>query len=341
MSKAVALVEPPIAWRHQWYDTLDVKILDPFDGYWVKADTTITLLVPPHEAPVGPGRTSLSVAERMEEWAISIRAAAAGAVDNANVAGVSPDALSTWDAKDRSEPPMAPGESISLYFPHPAWENHPGRYTADMRGAYEPFSAAGELAALLPDPEAWGHVWRFDVAKSFTKQGIDEVQLEFMGLDRVPKEALVLLLDTRLATTVDLRESARYSFYLGPEPATATEESARFVLLVGSAAFKDPTLGELPGPPTRTALYPSYPNPFNPATLIRYDIAHPGPVAVAIYDVRGALVKVLTEGRREPGRYEITWNGEDQGDNRVASGVYFCRLTGEHFSATRKMLMLR
>jgi hypothetical protein len=236
---------------------------------------------------------------------------------------------------------MAPGESISLYFPHAAWEKHPGRYTTDMRGAYEPLAAARDIASLLLDPEAWGHAWRFDVAKSFTKQGIDEVRLEFMGLDRVPKEALVLLLDRRLGTALDLRTDARCSFYLGAQDPIATEESARFVLLVGSAAFRDATLGELPGPPTRTALYPCYPNPFNPATLIRYDIAHRGPVAVAIYDVRGALVKVLTEGHREPGRYEITWNGEDQGNNRVASGVYFCRLTGEHFSATRKMLMLR
>jgi hypothetical protein len=52
-------------------------------------------------------------------------------------------------------------------------------------------------------------------------------------------------------------------------------------------------------------------------------------------------VKVLTEGRRAPGRYEITWNGEDQGRNRVGSGIYFCRLTGEHFSEARKIVMLR
>jgi hypothetical protein len=128
---------------------------------------------------------------------------------------------------------------------------------------------------------------------------------------------------------------------LGAQPATATEENARFVLVVGSAAFKDARLGELPGPPARTALYPSYPNPFNPATVIRYDIAHSGPVTVGIYDVRGGLVKILTEGHREPGRYEISWHGDDQGGNRVASGVYFCRLTSEHFSTSRKMLMLR
>jgi hypothetical protein len=289
------------------------------------------------ESTCKPGST----AKRLDGWAISIRAAAAGAVDVANVAGVSPRAATAWDSDDRSEPPMAPGESIALYFPHMEWEKHPGAYTIDMRGAYEPLAAERELASLLPDPEAWGHSWRFDVAKSFTKQGVDEVQLEFAGLEDVPKEALVLLLDRRLATAVDLREDARYSFYLGAQPATATEESARFVLLVGSAAFKDSTLSELPAAPARTALYPTYPNPFNPATLIRYDIAHTGSVTVGIYDVRGALVKIISAGNREPGRYEASWNGEDQDGKRVASGVYFCRLTSEHFSTSRKMLMLR
>jgi hypothetical protein len=183
-------------------------------------------------------------------------------------------------------------------------------------------------------------VWRFDVAKSSTRAGVDVVQLDFTEID-VPKEALITLLDRHLGTVVDLRTDARHAFYLGAQPAAATEESARFVLVVGSAAFRDAAIGELPAAPVRTFLYPTYPNPFNPATLIRFDIAHSGPVEVGIYDIRGALVKALTEGHRASGRYEISWNGEDHDGNRVASGIYFCRLTGDHFSEARKMIMLR
>jgi hypothetical protein len=346
MSEVEAVrVEPPLAWVDQKYVPIADRILQPFAGYWAKslvgADTTVCLLVPPREASAGQARTPPASAEdEAKGWTISIRATAAGSVDDVNLVGVSPDAVSTWDTRDRSEPPMAPGESISLYFPHTAWEVHPGRYTIDVRGAYEPLAAVPGLAALLPDPEAWGHVWRFDVAKSSTRAGVDVVQLDFTEID-VPKEALITLLDRHLGTVVDLRTDARHAFYLGAQPAAATEESARFVLVVGSAAFRDAAIGELPAAPVRTFLYPTYPNPFNPATLIRFDIAHSGPVEVGIYDIRGALVKALTEGHRASGRYEISWNGEDHDGNRVASGIYFCRLTGDNFSEARKMIMLR
>ena len=211
-------IEPPVAWRvNQGYE-VDVRILEPFDGYWVRnpSDTTVCLLIPPREAPVGKARTRTApTADRTAmAWAIAIRAAA-GAVDDANLAGVSPDAATDWDACDRSEPPMSPGESISLYFPHRSWEKHPGLYSIDMRGAFEPLSALRELAPHLPDAEAWGHLWRFDVAKNFAREGAaDEVGLEFAGLDGVPEEAIVLLVDRRLETVVDLRKDPSYAFPL-------------------------------------------------------------------------------------------------------------------------------
>jgi hypothetical protein len=334
------LVEPPVAWRNERYE-LNALNLAPFDGYWIKNLTQemVTLLIPPHEAPLTARAPQESPIDGTS-WAIGIRAAAAGAVDE-GLAGVSEGATNTWDPKDRSKPPMAPGESIALYFPHSAWEKHPGRYAIDMRGAYEPLASTPDVASLLPDPDVWGHVWRFDVAKSSTRDGVDEVALDFSGLDRVPEEAIVLLLDRHLEAVADLRSRAHYAFYLGPREAAATEEDARFVLLVGSEKFRKVSLGPLPSPPARTVLYPSYPNPFTPATLIRYDIAHSGPITIGIYDVRGALVRTLIRGHRDPGRYEIRWNGEDQSGKRAASGVYFCRLTGGDISEARKLILVR
>jgi hypothetical protein len=92
--------------------------------------------------------------------------------------------------------------------------------------------------------------------------------------------------------------------------------------------------------PTKTLLQ-NVPNPFNPATAIRYEIVETVPVSLRIYDVRGALVRVLFEGQRPPGRYKEAWNGVSDRGDRVASGVYFYRLTTPGFKQTKKMVLLK
>ena len=188
----------------------------------------------------------------------------------------------------------------------------------------------------------WGHVWPFEVTKNFTRQGIaDQVWLEFTGLDGVPKAACILLVDRHLQMVTDLRRNASYSFHLGAVDAASTDEKVRFVLLVGSEKFREAQEAGLPGLPTQTVLHAGYPNPFNPSTLIRYYLAHAGSVVLNIYDVRGSLVRALVERRQEAGRYEVAWNGVNDTGERVASGIYLCRLTAEHYSETRKLAMIR
>ena len=93
--------------------------------------------------------------------------------------------------------------------------------------------------------------------------------------------------------------------------------------------------------PTGVQLKQNYPNPFNPTTIIRYEIAVAGRLSLRIYDVTGALVKVLEERAREPGRYEIGWDGDNERGEKVSSGVYFYRLRAPGFSRTRKMVLLK
>jgi flagellar hook assembly protein FlgD len=79
-------------------------------------------------------------------------------------------------------------------------------------------------------------------------------------------------------------------------------------------------------------------------TTIRFAIPSPSPVDLKIYDVRGRLVKdVLNSaaGAMAPGMHEVRWDGRDNNRHKVASGVYFYRLSAGHLSATRKMVMLR
>ena len=78
---------------------------------------------------------------------------------------------------------------------------------------------------------------------------------------------------------------------------------------------------------TRTELLPSVPNPFNPRTEVRFSLARPGHVMVAVFDVRGRRVaSVVDEYVEEAGTVSRTWNGTDAQGRGVASGVYLVRM---------------
>jgi hypothetical protein len=63
-------------------------------------------------------------------------------------------------------------------------------------------------------------------------------------------------------------------------------------------------------------------------------------VELSIYDVRGARVATLFSNLLGPGDYEATWSGESDGGGRVASGVYFYRLSAAHWSRARKLVVV-
>jgi hypothetical protein len=236
---------------------------------------------------------------------------------------------------------MNPGKAISVYFPHQSWDKHRADYTTDIRGDYEVLDV-GQWDTVPGGQGLAGHVWRFDIAKSFSERGVaDDVLLEFAGLETVPPWAGVYLIDRRLGRVVDLWDRRTYSIRLG-EKTTVSEENARFLLLVGSEEFIDGNQDRFPELPCRTILHQNYPNPFNASTIIRYDLAYGSNISMRVYDAAGALVSVLYEGHREPGCYEAVWLGENESGRRVAAGLYFCRLeTSTGIKQTRKLLLLK
>jgi hypothetical protein len=94
--------------------------------------------------------------------------------------------------------------------------------------------------------------------------------------------------------------------------------------------------------PAVFALYQNVPNPFNPATVIRYDVpSSGGKVTIRIYDVAGRLVRTLADAVETPGEKRVTWNGRNNQGARVATGVYFYRMTAPGFVATKKIVLLQ
>jgi len=95
------------------------------------------------------------------------------------------------------------------------------------------------------------------------------------------------------------------------------------------------------GPRYANALAQNFPNPFNPSTTVRFQVAQRALVQIHVYDVRGALVEVLGDAQWSPGWHEVRWDGHNRDGERVASGIYFCRMVAPGFSQTRKMVVLK
>ncbi len=93
--------------------------------------------------------------------------------------------------------------------------------------------------------------------------------------------------------------------------------------------------------PARTAILSNYPNPFNPSTVVAFDLAARGRVRVEIYDVLGRRVATLADGSFEAGRHRLVWNGLDSRGRAVASGVYICRLDTGTGGDSKKMILAR
>jgi aminopeptidase YwaD len=98
------------------------------------------------------------------------------------------------------------------------------------------------------------------------------------------------------------------------------------------------------GPPTLafpTALFPVYPNPFWVTVRVEYSLAAKGRVRLSVYNVSGQMVRELVNQIQSPGKYSASWDGRNQKEYKVPSGVYFYRLQTETFSDTKKAVVVR
>ncbi|MCB5255036.1 MAG: T9SS type A sorting domain-containing protein [Candidatus Cloacimonadaceae bacterium] len=84
-----------------------------------------------------------------------------------------------------------------------------------------------------------------------------------------------------------------------------------------------------------------YPNPFNPSTTIDFSIPQTGRAKLSIFNIRGQKVKTLLDGDIEKGQHRVVWNGRDDGNRSVASGVYFIRLEAAGETSIRKAMLLK
>jgi aminopeptidase N len=88
--------------------------------------------------------------------------------------------------------------------------------------------------------------------------------------------------------------------------------------------------------PLKYNLYNNYPNPFNPVTNIKFDIAKKSNVSLIIFDIQGREVEKLVNNEMMPGSYIVDWNAQS-----YASGIYFYRIITGDFTECKKMILVK
>ena len=136
--------------------------------------------------------------------------------------------------------------------------------------------------------------------------------------------------------------------YVDPTPIKADRwYRLETVNLDGSCELSKPvsiaysTLVEQDHIPIDFALHQNHPNPFNPHTMIRFDLPAPRDVTLAIFDARGRLVRTLVNGPETAGVHTVIWDGCDDAGHQVSSGLYLCRIKAGEFGEVSKMTFLK
>ena len=119
----------------------------------------------------------------------------------------------------------------------------------------------------------------------------------------------------------------------GPVGQTTTDETGQFALplAAGSAALVLPR---------EVGLGANYPNPFNPSTIIPYQLATTSQVRLEVFNILGQRVATLVDDQQAAGAYRARWDGTDAAGGAAASGVYFYRLTVAGAQWTGKMVLV-
>ena len=93
--------------------------------------------------------------------------------------------------------------------------------------------------------------------------------------------------------------------------------------------------------PESSILINNYPNPFNNNTKIDYKIFLKADIEVSIYNIMGQKIKILEKCQKLEGSYSLTWNGQDDNNRDVPSGIYFCVIRAQNLNKSTKLIVLR
>ena len=93
--------------------------------------------------------------------------------------------------------------------------------------------------------------------------------------------------------------------------------------------------------PETFSISDNYPNPFNPSTIISYNLPKDSHVNISIFDVLGRKVKTLTNQHMKAGKNKVQWNGENDHGKLLAAGVYIYKILSGGYNQSKKMILVK
>ncbi|KAB2908918.1 MAG: choice-of-anchor D domain-containing protein [Ignavibacteriales bacterium] len=294
------------------YDT--TTTLSAWNGNWFFAnDNDLNIKYLYQTEQTTPVKQEIIAAEATnDDWAVTVKTSANGAVDKYLVFGTNQSATSGYDGVfDLAKAPMAPASNaVESYFRHEGWSNFTVKYGADIR---EPYSVNGSKS------------WEFKVVSN--KAGVVTLSWEDI-LAAIPQDIRnnykFHLTGEGINAPVNMLQVTSYQF-------TAAEGVVYTFYINSNPVGVEDALMNLD-----FSLGQNYPNPFNPSTMILYSIKEAGQVSLVVYDILGNVVANLVDDYKQPGKYEVRFDAAN-----LPSGIYFYKLVQGKNSDIKKLMLLK
>lgn len=290
---------------------LTKRIMLPWRGYFAfNYDTgRIQVLFPKPEMNIP--NPNLRPANEHEidwpvDWKISITAKSGDLLTPPGVLGTAKNAGKRYDRLDLALPPSLPGD-LRVVFEKDKDFGPPGDYLSDIRPA-------------LTESESWS----FTVAPGSARA----IELNFDGLADIPADYDLILADQEGRAKQNLRLEPVYRFI--------ASQNRHFELTIAPK-----TTGQTALLPTKYDLYQNFPNPFNPQTLIKYDLSEAATVRLEVFNILGQKVATLVNRFEAAGPKSALWDGTDERGAKVSSGIYFYKIAAGDYVATKKMMLVK
>jgi hypothetical protein len=262
--------------------------LQPWEGYWIKANTPCQLLFLRDQLDRGPVQTSTRLAETPGAgWSATLRVAEDGGGSAYCTIGAAERATNGWDLLDLDCPPAASGNP-SLAVVHQDWGGNSGAYLRDLRSAGSA-TQSWEIECVASAP------------------GVN-ASLRWDDLRQVSREVRLLLEDLDTGQRVQMRTSEAYGFNAG-------EAGRRRFRVTTAPAWQ----GALAMSPLRC-------ESTRGAVGFVFEVSAAATIEVAVENLLGQPVKVLLQRSVEAGPVQCAWDGLDAGGRRAAPGQYICRV---------------
>jgi hypothetical protein len=313
------IVQEPVGWDVATAEyRYEMNVVEPWQGYFVFNWTNgpITLRIPPVEASGAfPKNAMISshIAESTYRLQMIAEVPDLRARDAQNFIGLT---NAPEDVKIVEAPPMDDRIQLSI---------------VDGRQ---------RLARSLKHNVGDGQTWEIEVNASDPQhQGFVSLQEE----GTLPAGCQVFVLDRDDFAPVAI-SNRRFAVSLN-----SRYPKRSFRVIVGTPEYAAGQADGIPLTPIEYVLRQNFPNPFNPATTIQYQLARRSDVILDIFNVAGQRVKMLVNGEQLTGTHSVTWDGTNESGTMVSSGVYFCVLRANavvsqrstFFTDTKKLILIR